>query len=113
MKLIIDIDSEDYDFLKDSHLSYNMDSLSKQSNKDVEGTLTLLRLVDNVKNGIPLDEKTNGEMLKIIFPNIITDELMVTMHTETKVTCCGDKHCKGAISYDFWKEWWNAPYKEK
>lgn len=54
---------------------------------------------------------TNGDVIKAMFPNIITEEFATIMHTSTKVTCCGDKHCNGAISYDFWKEWWNAPFK--
>lgn len=59
------------------------------------------------------DKTTNGDIIQTMFPNVITEETAVTMHLSTKVTCCGDKHCKGALSYDFWKEWWNAPYKEQ
>lgn len=55
---------------------------------------------------------TNGEKLKEIFPNIVVNECAITIHATTKVECCSEKHCKGSISYDFWKEWWNSEYKE-
>ena len=54
---------------------------------------------------------TNGEVIQALFPDIVTHDMAISIHAATKVTCCGDKHCRGAISYDFWKEWWNAPYK--
>lgn len=51
---------------------------------------------------------TNGDMIKAVFPNLKTYESAVTIHAETNVVSNG---VKGGISYDFWKEWWNAPYK--
>lgn len=57
------------------------------------------------------DGMTNGEVIKALFPEIDTHDFGITIHATERVTCCGDKHCRGSISYDFWKEWWNAPYK--
>ena len=52
---------------------------------------------------------TNGDVIKALFPNVETHEFAITIHATTKVECNG---VKGGISYDFWKEWWNAKYKE-
>ena len=83
------------------------DSLSLSSRdvineEDIDDAPTVFELPDNL---------TNGDMIKAIFPDVITTEMMATVHATTKVICCSEKHCKGAVSYDFWKEWWNAPYE--
>lgn len=52
---------------------------------------------------------TNGDMIKVMFPNIDFYDMAFTVHATTNVTSNG---VKGGISYDFWKEWWNAPYRE-
>ena len=62
-----------------------------------------------IANGIPIDNATNGDVIKAMFPNIITDEFAITIHATTKVVSNG---VKGVISYDFWKDWWNAPYQK-
>jgi len=54
------------------------------------------------------ENATNGDMIKTMFPNIDFAEMSCTVHATTSVTSNG---VKGGISYDFWKEWWNAPYK--
>lgn len=60
-------------------------------------------------HAIPIpNNATNGDVIKAMFPNIITDKFASTIHATTKVVSNG---VKGGISYDFWKEWWNAPYK--
>ena len=93
MKLIIDID-EDY-YKKIVKLYYENPFPDKRN-------IMIL-------NGIPLpDNATNGDVLKAMFPNIITDEFATTIHATTKVVSNG---VKGSISYDFWKDWWNASYK--
>lgn len=51
---------------------------------------------------------TNGDMMKTMFPNINFCDMAYTVHATTNVTSNG---VKGGISYDFWKEWWNAPYR--
>lgn len=53
---------------------------------------------------------TNGYVIKAMFPNIDFTEMAYTVHATTSVTSNG---VKGGISYDFWKDWWNAPYKEE
>jgi hypothetical protein len=55
-----------------------------------------------------VENATNGDMIKTMFPNIDFAEMSCTVHATTSVTSNG---VKGGISYDFWKEWWNAPYK--
>lgn len=51
---------------------------------------------------------TNGDMIQIMFPSIDFTEMAFTIHATTSVTSNGVKY---NISYDFWKDWWNAPYK--
>ena len=60
------------------------------------------------KQKIGFDGKTNGEVIQALFPNIGFHDMAFTVHAVTNVTSNG---VKGSISYDFWKEWWNAPYK--
>ena len=55
------------------------------------------------------EEMTNGEKLKEIFPDIEFTDMAFTVHAVTEVILDG---VKGHISYDFWKYWWNAEYKE-
>lgn len=76
------------------------------------------KLIENSDHVLATDEldsafegMTNGEVIKTLFPEIDTHDFGITVHATERVTCCGDKHCRGSISYDFWKEWWNAPYK--
>lgn len=60
-------------------------------------------------NAIPISEDaTNGDVIKAMFPNIDFTEMTFTIHATTSVTSNG---VKGGISYDFWKDWWNAKYK--
>ena len=50
----------------------------------------------------------NISKLKEIFPDIEFTDMAFTVHAVTAVTSNG---VNGHISYDFWKDWWNAPYK--
>ena len=54
------------------------------------------------------ENATNGDVMKMLFPDIITEEFYLVVHATTKVVLNG---VNGEISYDFWKEWWNAKYK--
>ena len=51
---------------------------------------------------------TNGDMIKAAFPEVNFYDMAFTVHAAAEVTSNG---VKGGISYDFWKDWWNAPYK--
>ena len=79
MKLIIDIDEEDYKYIKNSNdMNFNA-----------------------IKNGIPLEEKTNGEVIKTLFPDnkYVEGEKFVIIQGETE-------------NISLWNKWWYAPYKE-
>lgn len=95
MKLIIDISEEEYErFKKNQKKEYSESMLD----------------VNIIANGTPIpDNATNGNVIKAMFPNIITDEFASTIHATTKVVSNG---IKGGISYDFWKDWWNSPYQK-
>ena len=54
------------------------------------------------------DNATNGDVVLTMFPEVKADEFYMTVHATTNVIHDG---VKGGISYDFWKDWWNAPYK--
>ena len=56
---------------------------------------------------IPIDA-TNGDVIKAMFPSIDFTEMAFTVHATTSVTSNG---VKGGISYDFWKDWWNAKFE--
>lgn len=51
---------------------------------------------------------TNGDVMKAMFPDINFCDMAFTVHATTKVISDG---VQGSICYDFWKAWWNAPYK--
>lgn len=95
-----------------------MDLISRDKALADDGLLEFHRYDDYSKmrkylKSIPsaFEGMTNGEVIKALFPEIDTHDFGITVHATERVTCCGDKHCRGSISYDFWKEWWNAPYK--
>lgn len=54
------------------------------------------------------EDATNGDVIRAMFPSINFTEMTFTVHATTSVTSNG---VKGGISYDFWKDWWNAKYK--
>ena len=87
MKLIIDIPENDYNNIKEYCETHEI----------VKSTYSY------IYHGTPLpDNATNGDVIKALFPYIVTDEFYMTVHATTKVTCNG---IKGKISFDFWKEW--------
>lgn len=67
-------------------------------NLDAKAVVERMKVVDIIP--IP-DGATNGEMLKIMFP-----DLKVEIEG-THITCWIDEHRWFAPDYD----WWNAPYK--
>ena len=93
MQIVIDISEEEYRLCK------------KQWDTECLDPLMMA-----VKYGTPIpDNATNGDVLKAMFPNVITQEFAMTIHATTKVISNG---VKGGISYDFWKDWWNSPYQK-
>lgn len=81
MKLIIDIDEEEYKWL-DYCQSLNQP------------------IVKAIKSGTVLpDNPTNGNMIKFIFPNASITEIG------------GDSTIVVANDYKFNSTWWNAPYE--
>ena len=61
-----------------------------------------------ILNALP-QNITNGDVIKIMFPDIEFTDMAFTVHAVTKITSNG---VNGNISYDFRKDWWNAPYKK-
>ena len=56
-------------------------------------------------NAIPIPENiTNGDMIKLLFPNKYGEE-----YGRTKVYYCIDAHNR----MEFQIDWWNKPYKEE
>ena len=92
MKLIIDIDEELY-----------KDIINR--NPDVETEFVLDRLVEGVDNGIPLNDKTNGDIIKALFPDCLISE------GENYVSFWYTKEEDGRY-VNFRKFWWEEPYKE-
>lgn len=64
VKLIIEIPKEDIEFIRKTSFVEDEKTMFKQSPSDRQGTMTLFRLMDSIKNGIPLDEN-KGEWIPI------------------------------------------------
>lgn len=68
----------------------------------VNGSIASALITKAYKNGIFISENaTNGDVIKAMFPNIPIDEddffVRKSRHDNT----------------EYWKEWWNAPYKKE
>ena len=59
VKLIIEIPKEDIEFIRKTSFVEDEKTMVKQSPSDRQGTMTLFRLMDSIKNGIPLDDVIN------------------------------------------------------
>ena len=88
MKLIIEVNKEDLDFLRKTFT---------QNSHDYIPMVIKNRFTDAVLNGTPIpDNATNGGVIKAMFkPNRVerTDDVIVE-------------------NYDFNEEWWNSPYQK-
>jgi hypothetical protein len=78
MKLIIEIPEKDYNNIKPF-----------LNGETIKGGFNLFKALEIIKNGIPLDGKTNGEIIQKLFPKI-------------------DKAFSNVIDLNLW---WNAKYK--
>jgi hypothetical protein len=89
MKLVIDIDEEEYTGIKNA-----INSLIKNGVERASMSKICLAILDGVQ--LP-KEATNGDMIKAMFPNVYVEEcdydIFTTLDGETRFT------------YD----WWNAP----
>ena len=94
MKVMIDITDEEYNECKnrydmifqEGYLNYNLNTA----------------LVFYIANGTPLEEKTNGDVIKALFPNI-----------ETFKPNKNEIAIKQELGWIAFKEsWWNSLYKE-
>lgn len=56
VKLIIEIPKEDMEFIRKTSFVEDERTMFKQSPSDRQGTMMLFRLMDSVKDGIPLDD---------------------------------------------------------
>jgi len=89
MKLIIDISNEMYDWLENGFpIEYDY-----------------VKLFDKVRQGEKLDNQTNGEIIKALFPNSFFDDY-VNQWDEVESVVMDNE-----IYFDI--EWWNAPYEPK
>ena len=86
MKLIIDISEEEYILAKKEDFSavYNGNHIAKA-----------------VKNGISLEEKTNGEVIQTLFPEASVNRNGFIVEVELE-----------AFGFNVEDDWWNTPYKE-
>lgn len=91
MKLIIDIDER----------IYSKASKNKKTGNSLD-YIDELSLEVALENGTPLEGKTNGDVIKIMFPHI---EIFEPNKYEIAI-----KQDLGWLAFK--KNWWNAPYKE-
>ena len=74
----------------------------KEDNCSMRDMQTLLRII---KNGIPLNDKTNGDIIKALFPDCLISE------GENYVSFWYTKEENGRY-VNFRKFWWEEPYRE-
>lgn len=88
---------------------YENDSIAGYTYRVICEALTQLKQ-SALKSSIHIPSNaTNGDVIKAVFPTINFYDMSYTVHATAKVEIDG---VKGGISYDFWKEWWNSPYRE-
>ena len=91
MKLLIEIDEEDYKFVKEA-----------------EGCRYSKKVIDGVINGVPIpDNATNGDVIKVMFPQYTPRQcgFSIWLVDDTK----GIEHAMDNARFDV--DFWNAPYK--
>ena len=63
MKLIIDIDNNDYELINKTCVTYDQHTVFHGKEKDKELTLAIFDLVKALKNGTPYEERPQGEWI--------------------------------------------------
>lgn len=63
MKLIIDVDDNDYELLNKTGIEIDWNTACHGKEKDREMTFAIFDLVKALKNGIPYEEKPQGEQI--------------------------------------------------
>lgn len=102
MRLIIDIPEEDYNECK-----FRKDLLSL-GGEPTDLTFNM-RIETLIANGILLEEKKNGEVIKYLFPHIEIKDNCDMYYSVDIENLSIDKSLN---TVGFKKDWWNAPYKE-
>ena len=98
MKLIIEVNKEDLDFLRKTFT---------QNSHDYIPMVIKNRFTDAVLNGTPIpDNATNGDVIKVMFPNakIVKTDKEVFLYTGTR------EKDKDIQIFD--TDWWNEPYQK-
>ena len=86
VKIIIEIPKEDIEFICKTSFVENERTMFKQSPSDRQGTMMLFRLMDSVKDGIPLDD-VKAEIYKAYED--------VTMYScDEQVSCFASRVCE-------------------
>lgn len=93
MKLMIDMPEETYNLLQNGGVDW----------------LGAEHILDRVANGIPLEDKTNGEVMKTLFPHIEIKDNCDMYYSVDIENLSIDKSLN---TVGFKKDWWDAPYKE-
>lgn len=84
MKLLIDINKKDYEYMKDGYVPHTFNMFYA------------------IKTGIPIpNNTTNGDVIKEIFPNT---SLHINEMSHTVWVGCEEM--------SFRIDWWNSPYQE-
>lgn len=94
MKLIIDIYKDTY-----------KNVMKKDTSFDEYSTGSILSKI--IQNGTPiLDNATNGDMIKVLFPNCDCLEFIHDINVYPDKT-------RQKVVGNFDRDWWNAPYKSE
>ena len=103
-------DVECYDGIP-AHEYFKRQEMREATKEEQESVNNYIKSISQKVITIPVDEHTtNGDVIKALFPEIVTTDFYMTVHATTKMESNG---VKSSISFDFWKDWWNAPYKKE
>jgi len=86
MKLIMDIDKNDYEYMKNGYVPHSFN------------------MFYTIKNGTPIpDNATNGDVIKTMFG---------VKEVDMENTYCVHFPEEEDYSHYFFKDWWNSPYQK-
>ena len=74
MRLIIDIDNNDYELINKTGVTLDLNTVFHGKEKDKEMTFAIFDLVKALKNGIPYEERPQGEYVDISKLRLMTVE---------------------------------------
>lgn len=89
MQIVINIDKEDYEKIRETSFVENTEIMFKQSSEDRKGTMMLFRVIDAIKNGTPLP-KGHGDLIDRKEIDWISIDEKVPINGQRVLVCFND-----------------------